>query len=191
MRATRSILVSIVLVACSLGLAGPAAARTSVDPTSLTPPLKPTRVCWELGPYVQCDTSDDHVFDSGDDGELRCGTLYSFGERTSHSIRWYQDGLIVRRQIQQSERGFFSLSADGSGPTVEWQRDFSWNEEFAIPGDIDSAIRVYKGTTLRVPALGGSLMEAGWALPDSDILRGRFVDDEAAANLLCPLLTAA
>jgi hypothetical protein len=34
-------------------------------------------------------------------------------------------------------------------------------------------------------------MEAGWALPDSDILRGRFVDDEAAANLLCPLLTAA
>jgi hypothetical protein len=191
MRATRSILVSIVLVACSLGLPGAASARTSVDPTSLTPPLKPSRVCWQLGPYVQCDTSDVNVFDSGEVGDLTCGTLYEFGTRTSHSTRWYQDGLIVRRQIQQSERGYFSLSPDGSGPTVDWLRDFSWNEEFAIPGDIDSAIRVIKGTTLRVPALGASLMEAGWALPDSDILRGRFEDDEAAADLLCPLLTAA
>ena len=191
MRATRSILVSIVLVAGSLGLAGPASARTSVDPTSLTPPLKPTRVCWQLGPYVQCDTSDTNVFDGGEAADLSCGTLYEFGWRTSHSIRWYQDGLIVRRQIQQSERGFFSLSEDGSGPTVDWERDFSWNEYFAVPGDITSATWIYKGTTLRVPALGASLMEAGWALPDDDILRGWFVDDEAAAELLCPLLTAA
>jgi hypothetical protein len=191
MRATRSILISIVIVACSLGPAGPATARTLVDPTSLTPPLKPFRICYQLGPFVQCDTSGDTTYGPEENGELSCGTLFEFGEDVSHSTRWYEDGLIVRRQIQEHSRGFWSLSPDGSGPTVEWQRDFSWDELFATPGDISSAIRVYKGTTVRVPVLGADLMEAGWALPDSDILHGRFVDDQTATDLLCPLLTAA
>ena len=189
MRGIRPVVVALgLLIAASAPVAQ---ARTLVDPTTLTPPLKPFRICYELGPYVQCDTSGDTSYEAAENGQLSCGVLYEFGEDVSHSTRWYQDGLIVRRQVQEHSRGFWTLWPDGTGPTVDWERDFSWNEEFATPGDIDSAVRVYKGTTVRVPALGAELMEAGWALPDSDILHGRFENDEAAAELLCPLLTAA
>jgi hypothetical protein len=52
MRIRRPILLAIVLTISSLGLASGVSARTPVDPTSLTPPLKPFRVCWQLGPYA-------------------------------------------------------------------------------------------------------------------------------------------
>jgi hypothetical protein len=57
MRSLRPIFAVILVAATTLGGAAPASARTLVDPTSLTPPLKPFRICYQLGPYVQCDTS--------------------------------------------------------------------------------------------------------------------------------------
>jgi hypothetical protein len=164
-----------------------AAGRVLIDPTTLTPPLKPFRVCYQLGPTVSCDTSGDvsYVQEVGDFG---CGTIWEFGEDVSRSTRWYQDGLIVRRFIEEHSRGYWSLAADGSGTTVAFQRDFSWDEHFATPGDIDSAVRVVKGTTLRVPALGSELHESGWSIPDSEDQHGRFENDEQLIALLCPLL---
>src|SRR5262249_11888820 len=158
------------------------------DPTTLTPPLKAFRVCWQLGPTVQCDTSGDDTYANEPIGDFGCGVIYESGEDVSNSTRWYQDGLIVRRAVQERSRGFWALSPDGAGPIVEWQRDFSWDEHFAIPGDIDSAVRIVKGSTLRVPALGADLHESGQFNDATEEERGLHVSDDAAIARLCPLL---
>ena len=188
MRGIRRVIVAVGWLIAVSAATPVAQARTLVDPTSLTPPLKPFRICYELGPYVQCDTSGDTTYENEPAGEPSCGVVYETGEEVSHSIRWYQDGLIIRRQVQEHDRGFWSLSPDVSGPIVEWERDFSWNEEFAVPGDIDSAVRILKGASLRVPALGPDLHESGWAILDGDDRHGHFTNDDSAFERVCPFL---
>ena len=56
-RSMRGILAATMLAAASFGGASGASAHTLVDPTTLTPPLKPFRICYEDGPWVKCDTS--------------------------------------------------------------------------------------------------------------------------------------
>ena len=187
MRTRRPILLAIVLTICSLGLASGAQARTPVDPTSLTPPLKPFRVCWQLGPYVQCDTSG--VTTTVDSGDMPCGTVYQTTTDTSNSTRWYQNGLIVRRAVQERGRGFWTLSPTDAGPIVEFSYAFSWDEHVAIPGDINSAIRDVRGLTVQVPVLGASYHESGLYLGADDITHGLSTSgDPAAIARLCSLL---
>jgi hypothetical protein len=188
MRATRVALVAVLVATASLAGATGAAARTSVDPTSLTPPLKPFRVCWQLGPYVQCDTSGD-IFSQNEPVDVApCGQLYETAEYRSHSTRWYEDGLIIRRQVQEHDAGTWSLSPTGAGPRVTFMRDASWDEIFTTPGDIETGVSNVQGASLRVPALGMELHESGQFLPD-DTFRGLFTsDDPRAAEQLCALL---
>src|SRR5262245_41832544 len=188
MRITQVTVIGVAAVVASLVGASGVAARTPVDPTSLTPPLKPFRVCWQLGPEVQCDTSGDDSYENVPIGDFGCGQIYETGEDVSNSTRYYEDGLIVRRAVQERSRGFWSLSPYGGGPIVEWQRDFSLDEHFATPGDIESAIRIVKGSTVRVPALGADLHASGWSIEDTDDRRGHFADGDANLALLCPLL---
>jgi len=188
MRAIRAIFVAIVMAVATLGGAAPASARTLVDPTTLTPPLKPFRICYQLGPYVQCDTSGDTTYQNEPIGDFGCGQIYESGEQVSNSTRWYQDGLIIRRAVQEHDRGFWSLSPTGAGPIVEFLRDSSWDQHFSIPGDITSFQQTVKGASLVVPALGADLHESGYVVLDTDDQRGLFVSDDAHIALLCPLL---
>jgi hypothetical protein len=189
MRIRRPILLAIVLTISSLGLASGVSARTPVDPTSLTPPLKPFRVCWELGPYVQCDTSGVSTTANEPAGELPCGQLYQSATTISNSTRWYQDGLIVRRALQERGTGFWTLSPTGAGPIVEFSIAFSWDEHFAIPGDIDSGAREVRGITLQVPALGAALHESGLYIEADDVMHGLSTgSDPAGLAQLCALL---
>jgi hypothetical protein len=187
MRARR--LIGLVFVAVLAGAAAaPAYARTPVDPTTLTPPLQPFRVCWDLGPYVQCDTSG-HSFQENVPTDIApCGQIYETAEFKSNSTRWYEDGLIIRRQVQASVKGFWTLSPTGDGPRVEFMRNNSWNELFAVPGDITSGVATFSGAELRVPALGVDLHEAGQFRPDETFV-GRFTsDDPIGSDRLCALL---
>jgi hypothetical protein len=189
MRIRRPILMAIVLTISSLGLASGVSARTPVDPTSLTPPLKPFRVCWELGPYVQCDTSGVSTTANEPAGELPCGQLYQSATTISNSTRWYQDGLIVRRALQERGTGFWTLSPTGAGPIVEFSIAFSWDEHFAIPGDIDTGSPEVRGITLQVPALGASLHESGLYIEADDVMHGLSTgSDPAGLAELCALL---
>ncbi len=189
MHTRRPILLAIVLTISSLALASGALARTLVDPTTLTPPLKPFRICYQLGPYVQCDTSGGSTTANDPAGELPCGQLYQSGTEISNSTRWYQDGLIVRRAVQERGRGFWSLSPTGAGPIVEFSFAVSWDEHFTIPGDIDSAVRDVRGITLQVPALGAALHESGLYLGADDITHGLSTGSEPAGIAeLCALL---
>jgi hypothetical protein len=189
MRVPRALLVAVTLSIACLGLAAGADARSSVDPTTLTPPLKPFRVCWQLGPTVQCDTSGDVTYANRETDLAPCGLLYQSAHEVSNSTRYYQDGLIVRRAVQEQITGFLTLSPTGDGPRVEFAVDDSWDDHFAIPGDIDSLVRVVRGSELRVPALGSVMKLSGvFYDDDSGRYRGLFTNDDEAGIALCRLL---
>jgi hypothetical protein len=189
MRTRRPILLATLLAVSSLGLGSGVSARELVDPTSLTPPLLPFRVCYQLGPTVQCDTSGDVTYENRETDELPCGVLYQSGHEISNSTRFYQDGLLVRRAVQEQITGTWSLSPTGAGPTVAWAVNDSWDDHFTIPGDIDSFVRVVYGSSLRVPELGSRMHQSGVFADDgSGTYRGISTNDDAAALALCALL---
>jgi hypothetical protein len=149
-------------------------------------------VCWQLGPNVQCDTSGEETYENRETDVLPCGLIYESAHGSSHSTRYYQDGLLVRRTIQEEYRGSWSLSSTGDGPTVEYMQNDSWDDDFAVPGDIDSFVRVVRGSLLRVPALGSDMKLSG-VFTDGDqdgpfAYHGIFTNDDAAALKLCALL---
>ena len=184
----RNPMLAVILVAVALLMSGSgASARSYVDPTTLTPPLKPFRVCWQLGPYVQCDTSGVVSYENLPTDVAPCGLIYETATEDSNSTRWYQDGLLVRRAVEESVKGTWSLSPTGDGPTVIFARNVSWDEDFTTPGDVDTSVSNYRGSTLRVPALGSDLHDVGVWMPDGTHHGLVTYTDEAAARL-CELL---
>jgi hypothetical protein len=169
-----------------------ALARTLVDPTTLTPPLNPSRICYQLGRDVECDFRGVTITNNEARDELPCGRLYETGKHVNNATRWYQDGLLVRRAVQEQEAGTWSLSPTGEGPSVAWTKDSSLIDEFTIPGDIDSFVRFGHGLFLHVPSLGIDLHESGLSIDDGDISHGLFTTDDdridAGIARLCALL---
>jgi hypothetical protein len=189
MRRSRSLLFTTALCVSSLTFASGVVARTYVDPTTLTPALKPFRVCWQLGPTVQCDTSGDVTYVNRETDVAPCGLLYQSAHEVSNSTRYYEHGLLVRRAVQEQIKGFLSLSPTGDGPRVEFAVNDSWDDRFAVPGDIESFVRVSRGSELRVPALGSVMKLSGiFYDDDSGRYRGLFTNDDAAGVALCALL---
>ena len=128
MKPRRLLLVAAILAVASLGGATVASAHTRVDPTTLTPPLKPFRVCYEDGPWVKCDTSgptETYANQEVDLG-LPCGFIYESATITSHATRWYVNLLLVKRDAQEHVTGTWSLSPTGSGPTVAFAESTAW-----------------------------------------------------------------
>jgi hypothetical protein len=187
MRRRNPMLAVIFVAVASLMSTAGASARSYVDPTTLTPPLKPFRVCWQLGPYVQCDTSGVVENENLPTDVAPCGLIYETSTDSSNATRWYQNGLLIRRAVEESVKGTWSLSPTGDGPTVAFARNVSWDEEFTVPGDVDSSVSNYRGSTLRVPALGSDLHDVGIWLPDGTHHGLVTYTDEAAARL-CELL---
>jgi hypothetical protein len=184
---------AIAVIVASLGFASSAAARSYVDPTTLTPPLKPFRVCWQLGPTVQCDTSGEETYENRETDVLPCGQIYESAHGSSNSTRYYQDGLLVRRAVQEEYRGSWSLSPTGAEPTVEYAQNNSWDDHFSIAGNIDSFVRTVRGSLIRVPALGSSFHASGVFVEDGIAdgpieSHGLWTIDEASALELCGLL---
>ena len=142
------------LVVCVLALilaAGTAsAAPTSVDPDTLTPPPPPGAECKQTGQYVICHTFGDESWANQPDFTLSCGRAYSTGSAHSEDIRWYSDGLLVRRFVKVTEEGTFSLSPTGEGPTVRFVPHYNFVDYFATPGDFDSVTEIEHGMDFRI-----------------------------------------
>ena len=191
MRSRRLLLIAAIAALTSLSGVSVATAHTLVDPTTLTPPLKPFRVCYEDGPWVKCDTSgptESYENQENSDFGLPCGTIYESATVTSHATRWYVNLLLVERDAEQHVTGTWSLSPTGSGPTVAFAADNSWHETFLIPGDLSSDSEVFHGA-FRIPALGAGFHDAGIYLPDGTQHGHTSFTDEAKAKL-CELLTS-
>ena len=190
MKPRRLLLITAIVAIASLGGASVTTAHTLVDPTTLTPPLKPFRVCYEDGPWVKCDTSgptETYANQEVPDFGLPCGSIYESATVTSHATRWYVALLLVERDAQEHIAGTWSLSPIGSGPTVAFAADNSWHETFLVPGDLSSDSEVFHGA-FRVPALGAGFHDAGIYLPDGTQHGHTSFTDEAKAKL-CELLT--
>ena len=181
MKARSLFLIAAILAIASLVEASVASAHTRVDPTTLTPPLKPFRICYEDGPWVKCDTSTpttSYANQANPDFDLPCGTIYESGTVTTHSTRWYKNLLLVERNAQEHIDGTWSLSPTGSGPTVAFAADDNWHETFLVPG----------GSFLRVPALGAEFHDSGINMADGTH-HGHTSFTDAAKAQLCALLT--
>lgn len=194
MKPRRLLLITAIVAIASLGGATVTTAHTLVDPTTLTPPLKPFRVCYEDGPWLKCDTSgptesyeNQEIFDGPAFG-LPCGTIYESATITSHATRWYVNLLLVERDAEQHVTGTWSLSPTGSGPTVAFGGDDSHREVFLVPGDLSSSSDVAHGGFFRVPALGAGFHDSGIYFADGTQQGHTSFTDEAKARL-CDLLT--
>jgi hypothetical protein len=139
---------------------GAALAGQSVDPSTLTPPPPAGAVCQETGQYVICQTYFDEPPVVNEPAfMISCGT----GDRTVYltetvhreGIRWYSDGLLVKRFGTEHEEGTLSLSPTGEEPTVRVFNHISWVDYFSTPGDFDSAITYRHGNDFRIVLPGG------------------------------------
>jgi hypothetical protein len=167
-----------------------ATGHTLVDPTTLTPPLRADRICYQDGVWVKCDTSAINTLINEEAGELSCGIVYVTMTEEIHATRWYRDGLLVERNATDRMRGSWSLSPDGSAPTVAIADDFSWHEQFVVPGDLSSDVETSHGNYIRVTGFGSIGMDSGTFKPDGTFrgVSGEGVPAEEPA--LCALLTA-
>jgi hypothetical protein len=181
--------VTLLAIASLCGASG-VSARTPVDPTTLTPPLQPFRLCFEEGPWVNCDTSGVSTLTNEPVVDLPCGTVYETSTDSRHATRWYRDGLLVERIVQSKVRGTWTLSPTGAGPTVVFMADLSWDERFLVPGDLSSDSEVSHGNFIRIDGMGSFSRDAGIWLPD-DTHHGLLTifSDESNARL-CALLAS-
>jgi hypothetical protein len=180
-----------VLAAMWAGTAS-AAPQGSVDPITLTPPPPPGAQCKDTGNYVICQTFGGGSFANEPGWELSCGTAYMTGSSHVEGIRWYSDGLLLRRFLKATESGTLSLSPTGEGPTVRFVGHYSSVDYLATPGDFDSATTVEHGLDTRIwrPGSGVMVRLAGIFIfpPDGEVTHhgaGEFAFDDAA---LCEAL---
>ncbi len=182
-----AMLAAVLLLACGAALAAP----KSVDPDTLTPPPPPGAECKQTGQYVICQTFFDESWANEPDFELSCGTVYSTGSEHAEGIRWYSDGLLVRRFFRVTGEGTLSLSPTGEGPTVRSSSHRNFVDYFAIPGDFDSVTEIEHGldTRMWLPGSGVMLRLAGIFIFSPDGVThhgaGEFALDEEG-NLVIP-----
>jgi hypothetical protein len=153
---------ALILAAMAAGTAS-AAPKNEVDPDTLTPPPPPGAQCKDTGNYVICQTFGDESWANEPDFELSCGTVYSTGSEHAEGIRWYSDGLLVRRFVETTGEVTLSLSPTGKGPTVRSSSHRTSVDYFAIPGDFDSVTEIEHGldTRMWLPGSGVMLRLAG------------------------------
>ena len=187
------LLLSLFILAVLVLMAPAAGARTpTVDPSALQPVPPPGASCRHDGRFVICHTelhqslANEPVFD------MPCGTVYETSQDDRAGIRWYSNGLLVRRRVTAVLSGFWTLSATG-GPRVGISGHWNWWAIPAVPGgDTDTETLTTHGNDFVAKAPGGGVIAhiAGLDLPDGThhgVLR--FLDDPAIAAAVCDALT--
>ena len=173
------------------------AASQAVDPSALKPaPLLvgATADCRADGRWIVCHTllelsnADAPIFD------LPCGTVYETASDVRHGIRWYgaSDSVLVKRHVTDDADGFWTLSPEGAGPTVQVTAHGNWYDgQYADPDDLDSGVGATHGEfTISAPQFGVIAHIAGRDAAD-DTHRGTFrpIEDPSVAARLCAALT--
>jgi hypothetical protein len=183
--------ISVLAVTAIIAVPAPAMAGPIVDPASLTPAPPPGAVCRADGDWTIChtvfleDVTNEPAF------ELPCGTVYQTSHDPRTGLRWYFDGLLVKRQVFSLYEGTWSLSPTGGGPTVSFIGRRTWTDVYTVPGDEGSAIEMFRGVDLKVFLPGGLIQIAGLQLSETEA-HGvfRFPEDPEVADALCAVLVA-
>jgi hypothetical protein len=155
----RSSLIAVVLAGVLAATATDAVAGTpTVDPSTLQPPPPPGASCRLDGRFVICQTEFHEPFDAEPMIELPCGTLYQTSRDDREGIRWYEDGLLVRRFVSRHMSGYWTLSPTGDGPFVTISGHSNWWTDYPIPGDEASERNTNHGLDLLAKAPGGGII---------------------------------
>ena len=195
MRPFAAMSLSLLAVAAVALMAPTARAGTpSVDPSTLQPPPPPGASCRLDGDFVICHTELHQTADGDPAFDLPCGTVYETSRDDRQGIRWYANGLLVRRRVTAALAGFWTLSATGEAPRVAISAHWNW---WAIPaepgGDMDTEAMTTRGNEFVAKAPDGGVIArvAGLDLPDGSH-RGvlRLPEDPAIAAALCDALTS-
>ena len=170
-------------------LAGP----PSVDPSTLQPPPPPGASCRLDGRFVICQTELHESLDAEPILELPCGTLYETARDDREGIRWYEDGLAVRRFVRRRFSGYWTLSPTGEGPLVTISGHSNFWTEWLVPGDEASEQDTFHGLEVLAKAPDGGIVAqiTGVFLPD-ETHHGIFQipdDDPSVQAALCDALT--
>jgi len=173
--------------------ATPATAGTPVDPDTLTPPPPPGATCEADGPLVICHTIFNLFATNGSRDELPCGTVYETSTDLRDGIRWYLDGLLIRRLVFQQLDGTWSLSPTGGGPTLTIAAHANWSNRYAVPGDESTGPQINHGVEFTVSAEGFGVIAHIAGLEDADEIHYgafRFLDAPDVLDRLCDALIA-
>jgi hypothetical protein len=112
---------------------------------------------------------EDAVNEPISDFDLPCGTIYETSRYRGDGTRWYVDRLVVKRHVEASLEGTWSLSPTGAGPTVNISGHWSIKTVWTTPGDSSTAVDTSSsGSDLKVsaPGFGVILHIAGLTDPD-------------------------
>ena len=176
-----------VVAAAPSAFAGP----PTVDPSTLQP-VPPEATCRLDGRFVICQTAFHEPADAAPILELPCGTLYETVRDDREGIRWYEDGLLVRRFVSRRMSGYWTLSPTGDGPRVRISGHSNWWTDYPVPGDESSEQLTFHGLDLLARAPGGGIVAqiTGLFLPD-ETHHGifRIPEDPEVAAALCDALS--
>jgi hypothetical protein len=190
----RTSLIGVVLAGVLAAMATDAFAGTpTVDPSTLQPPPPPGASCRLDGRFVICQTELHEVLDAEPILELPCGTLYETARDDREGIRWYEDGLIVRRFVSRHFSGYWTLSETGEGPFVTVTGHSNFWTEWPVPGDESVELDTLHGLDLLAKAPDGRIVAqvTGVFFPD-ETHHGIFRipdDDPSVQAALCDALT--
>lgn len=156
----------------AIALAGPAAARTPVDPGTLNPapPDFFNAECYEGAGGTVCSLhfSDDPFAD--EPSGIVCGgtELVYAQERSVVGKRYYDaDGNLVQRHFREWMSGTFTNP--DTGKSVPWNQHDTIIHNLSVPGDLGSGSVKTTGLITRawLPGGGSILLDAGTILEDA------------------------
>jgi hypothetical protein len=146
-------LVALPVLAATLVVAAPVAARTPVDPNTLNPapPDFFNAECWEGATGTVCTLffSDDPIVDEPS-GIVCGGTELLFSQtRSVTGKRYYDaDGNLVQRHFIEQLAGV--LTNPDNGKSVPWVQHDTVIHNLVTPGDVDSGPIRFTGLMTRV-----------------------------------------
>ena len=183
----------VALVLAALMADGARAGTPTVDPSTLQPVPPPGASCRHDGPFVICHTQLDSAIENEPVFDLGCGTVYETSNDNRDGIRWYSNGLLVRRRVTAVLDGFWTLSPSGAGPRVTINAQWNWWAIPAVPGGgQDTEAITAHGNSFTAKAAGAGVIAhiAGIDLPDGTHHGvARFLDDPAVAAAVCDALS--
>ncbi|HET7030237.1 MAG TPA: hypothetical protein VFI34_06980 [Candidatus Limnocylindrales bacterium] len=167
-------------MAFAVGTIPAASAGSPIDPDTLTPAPPAGASCQQTGPSaVVCQTAISVAADGVPLFDIGCGTVYETSTEDLVAIRWYADGLLVRRFIRGDMAGTWGLTPDASGRAIPFVGHWTQHDTFSVPGDPDTVVEDATGLAFHAtdPRLGADLILAGRIEPDGTLHGVNRVDE--------------
>jgi hypothetical protein len=166
-------IIRLVVVVLLMALAFPAiaAARTPVDPATLTPPPPPefNPVCERVGNGITCEVAFTDPLVTDEPSGVVCGTTELLFSQTRSVVgkRFYDaDGFLLRRHFHEDVSGTWKNPVTGA--TAYFAGGAMTLHDLAVPGDVAGGTsRISGSVRIYVPGAGTILLaDAGVTVLD-------------------------